>query len=352
MLSRHGEHLFVERKRKPPQDGIGRVAASFANSLGGWILLGVEDDGSLFGYTLPKRADAQSHIGQILANEVEPLPPFVATSYTLDGVDLVVIRVFESSDTPHLVKATGAVPIRTPKGTEPITDQAVLLQLARRGEAALDVARVRLASDVIALELVTPDRPDLVASHTVSPTVFVRAALVTSPPSFASWATSKSAPAAAIRTLEEVARILGASITQPEISSRARGVGVGCNGQANARLIAIRVAFDAGGVLGARITQMAQAADLHSIDAEYVSPLVLALGDALAAADVHGRTVWRCDITLPRQDFKLEGAPRQTGRPFFASGELSSPPEYQASAQLTKTWVREFAREMGVPAYD
>ena len=71
----HGEHLFVERKQSLPSDGIGRVAASFANALGGWILLGVADDGTMPGFSLPSRTDAQSHIGQLLANEVEPTPP-------------------------------------------------------------------------------------------------------------------------------------------------------------------------------------------------------------------------------------------------------------------------------------
>lgn len=351
----HGEHLFVERKQNLPKDGLGRVAASFANSLGGWILLGVADDGSIPGYALPVGTDAQAHIGHLLSNEVEPLPPFVASGYTLDGADLLVIRIFESSDTPHLLKRSGAVPMRTPKGTEPITEQGLLLQLARRGEAAQEAARTRLASDLIALELATPDRPDLIAVGDSGPYVVVRAGLVTSPPHFAAWATSKAAPEAAAQGAREVARILGASMDTrgPETSSRGRGVGLGWSGQANTVPLWIRIAIDAGGVVGGRIGRShVDSTTLDAIRSDYVSPLMLGVGDVLTAAGVYGRTVWRVDISLPRQDFQLEDAPRSPRGPFFASGELSSPPTFEDTASLTDAWVREFAREMGVPDYD
>jgi hypothetical protein len=355
MLIGHGEHLFVERKQGLPKDGLGRIAASFANSLGGWILLGVADNGSLEGYDLPERTDAQSHIGQLLANEVEPLPPFVAARYTLDDRDLVLIRVFESADTPHLVKRTGAVPIRTPKGTMPITDQQLLLQLARRGEAAVEAARARLASDLITLELRAPDRPDLVAVNDSEPYVVVRAGLVTAPPHFTSWAISKEAPDAAGRGAREIARILGASMDErgPAVSPRARGVGAHLSGQANTIPIAVSTAIDAAGVIGARIGRSGvEKATLRDIDSQYVSPLVLAVGDVLKRAGVYGRSVWRVDIGLPRQNFELTDAPRPTGRMFYAWGELSSPPEFEDSNSLISVWMREFAREMGVPDYE
>ena len=79
---------------------------------------------------------------------------------------------------------------------------------------------------------------------------------------------------------------------------------------------------------------------------------MLAVGDVLKAAGVYGRTVWRVDIGLPLQDFQVVDAPRRLGRPFFASGELSSPPDFEDTAALTDSFVREFAREMGLPDYD
>jgi hypothetical protein len=63
----HGEDLFVERKQELPSgSGFGATVASFANTLGGWILLGVADDQSLVGYPNGAVLDLQSHIGHIL----------------------------------------------------------------------------------------------------------------------------------------------------------------------------------------------------------------------------------------------------------------------------------------------
>jgi predicted HTH transcriptional regulator len=98
----HGEDLFVERKQQPPErSGLGAAVASFANTLGGWLLLGVRDDGTIEGYAEDARTDVQSHFGQVLANQVDPLPPFVADVREVDGKPVTILRVFESADTPR-----------------------------------------------------------------------------------------------------------------------------------------------------------------------------------------------------------------------------------------------------------
>jgi predicted HTH transcriptional regulator len=49
-LVRHGEDLLVERKQDLPKaPRFGAAAGSLANTLGGWILLGVADDGTVHG---------------------------------------------------------------------------------------------------------------------------------------------------------------------------------------------------------------------------------------------------------------------------------------------------------------
>src|SRR4051812_20226286 len=85
-LIEHGEDLFVERKLIPPKDGgFGATVASFANTIGGWVLLGIADDGTIKGWEPPGRADAQSHLGEILRQQCDPLPPFVAAIREIDG---------------------------------------------------------------------------------------------------------------------------------------------------------------------------------------------------------------------------------------------------------------------------
>jgi hypothetical protein len=63
---------------------------------------------------------------------------------TLDGLDLVVIRVEASRQTPHLVKATGTVYVREHGGKQPITSQARLLELCVRPEQAEQSAVQRM----------------------------------------------------------------------------------------------------------------------------------------------------------------------------------------------------------------
>src|SRR6266542_3706475 len=93
----HGEDLFVERKRQPPSDGLGPTVCSFANTLGGWVLLGIDDETKeVHGFSFGERTDVQSHLGQLLRNEIDPSPPFVAGQFELDGKPLVVTRIFES----------------------------------------------------------------------------------------------------------------------------------------------------------------------------------------------------------------------------------------------------------------
>lgn len=46
-LINEGETLFVERKERDPKDGLGATVASFANILGGWLLIGVSNVGTI-----------------------------------------------------------------------------------------------------------------------------------------------------------------------------------------------------------------------------------------------------------------------------------------------------------------
>ncbi len=140
-----GEALFVERKREQPKNGIGPAVASFANTLGGWLLLGVADKGGLVDFD-PGRGDFTDKVRHLLSQQVDPIPPFAAAVSELDGNRVGVIRVFESADTPHLVLSDGSVPIREPGGMRRIQSHAELIELAKRGNEARAEARHRLHS--------------------------------------------------------------------------------------------------------------------------------------------------------------------------------------------------------------
>jgi len=87
------DETVAERKGSPPKDGMGPTIAAFANSGGGWVLLGVRDDGTLAGFRVPGKAHAQDWLRDKLRTAVDPLPPFAAKTITLDGHEIVVVRV-------------------------------------------------------------------------------------------------------------------------------------------------------------------------------------------------------------------------------------------------------------------
>lgn len=153
-----GETLFVERKATDPKVGLGATVASFANMLGGWVLIGVANDGTVIGYKPKGRADVQDHVRDLLRKQVYPLPPFAAVSVDVDNTTIGVVRVAESSDTPHIT-SEGVIYVRNPGGKHRVTDHRDILALARRGEDARVEAERRLYGlPMVADAMKTPER--------------------------------------------------------------------------------------------------------------------------------------------------------------------------------------------------
>jgi hypothetical protein len=146
------ETLFVEYKSSLDGEGyrVAEAAASFANTLGGWVVIGLGDDGAPSGWVPPK--NVTDRLWQILDYWLDPLPAFAAQLREHEGVPIGLIRIYESTDTPHVLK-NGKVVVRSvaevrnhcrvyrPGG---IDTQTVLRQLAERGSQAIRDAHHRL----------------------------------------------------------------------------------------------------------------------------------------------------------------------------------------------------------------
>jgi predicted HTH transcriptional regulator len=75
-MVREGETL-VELKAQIPREGIGPTIASFANTLGGWVILGVDDETrQVVGWKSKGRTDDVDYLHELLRREVDPMPPF------------------------------------------------------------------------------------------------------------------------------------------------------------------------------------------------------------------------------------------------------------------------------------
>lgn len=351
-----GESLFIERKQKEPRTGFGPAVASFANTLGGFLLLGVADDKTLVGYD-PGRGDFTDKIRHKLRSQVEPLPPFAARAFELNGHVIGVIRVFESTDTPHIVIGNGSVPVRESGGIRNIESHAELVELARRGERARADAERRLQE----LPYVYSELDTSSSGSTVPRQGYVvRATPLTRPEGFADRILSTSFGS----TARETARDLfpGPPFANPRhrvetFSLGQRGFNVTSHQEgAHERSSVIA---DAGGVVVARIerpkplqphgTQLRP----ESVEGEII-PLLQAVAHLFEKLDSHGRAV--CDLLV--NGFAGAGFTHQrAGSDVLQSdwihigGEITMPPDQEEIMELAHGWVNELARAAGLQVW-
>jgi hypothetical protein len=353
-LIQHGEDLFVERKQEPPAgSGLGAAVASFANTLGGWLLLGVKDDRTVSGYAPKAGTDPQSHFGNVLANQVDPSPPFVADVREHRGQAVTVLRVFESMDTPHIVVDTGAVYLRDSSGKRPVGDQRLLLELARRGESALRDAHRRFRDLELQIqELAAFDRPDLFAVGIEGVVLIARAAPLTVTPQFADWAISNAAVKACRDHIVELADALG--VDPPETSVRPRGRGFGIGWGAGSK--AAKLVVDSGGIIGARLDQPAPLdgrLNPAHLRGSNLRPLIASVDKALGSAEAVGRVAWHFRIATSQSVSLSTGeGQRVPPRCFHASRELAFPATTEELDGLAGEVIREYVRETGAAEFE
>ena len=157
------ETLFVEHKKDLNEHSAYQLVsavAAFANTFGGWVLLGVHN-GKPCGSEMPWAAGGQptlvDAIRDRLRGALDPLPAFEARVMKHADCAVGVVRVYESFDTPHVTVSNGAVFVREVAGVEDastpkrsgagaraerkfvaiqIRSRQQLIDLARRGELA------------------------------------------------------------------------------------------------------------------------------------------------------------------------------------------------------------------------
>lgn len=362
-LVRHGEDLLVERKQDIPKDSrFGAAVGSLANTLGGWILLGVADDGSVTGFSIDRRLDLQSHLGALLQAQVDPLPPFVAEMREVDGQSIAVIRVFPSADSPHIVRGTGAVYVRSSKGKEPVDDHRTLLELARRGDMAEEAAHRRLRSlRGVGMALHTPDfNPgDVAWSEEPAMRYVVRAAPLTVTPAFSDWPLTR-------RAAEALSAVADEHLLPPRRPPYGRqtpyptpiGRGIVVRGSqevhANCADEATLVA-DSGGVIGLSIRRGSLSGQptllLNAALEEELMPLATALSSLLNQAEAYGRAV--VDLwLLTARGVQVPGAASEGDHQVHVSRELTVPADDDEVRALAESWHRELQRNFGIVKFE
>jgi Putative DNA-binding domain len=146
------ETLFVEHKTSVGGEAfqVAKAMCSFANTLGGWVLIGVTNGapnaGLPDGWEPVVGADLTDRVREALKeNRVDPIPAFAATVRNVGEQPVGVVRVYESADAPHVIR-NGQVFVRSvaedsnrqrvyrPGGVETQTVLIELVERGRRGE--------------------------------------------------------------------------------------------------------------------------------------------------------------------------------------------------------------------------
>lgn len=151
------EGYSIEYKRDVPGSEPGRsiakVIASFANTYGGWLILGITEEfnneaGEPCGINLSDHPQAKETVQQWVQTRIQPIPHFASQllkSPEDEDKAVLVVRVSESWDTPHVMD-DGVVYRRTGEQSNPIepeTDRWTLDRLyQRRSEREQTMNRV------------------------------------------------------------------------------------------------------------------------------------------------------------------------------------------------------------------
>jgi hypothetical protein len=377
------ETLFVEHKTGLKEKGfqVAKAVCSFANTLGGWVLVGVTDGrpnaGEPGGWDPIAPEAFTDRVRQALRdNKVDPIPSFAATvrHHGPHALPVGVVRVYESYDTPH-VMGNGQVFVRSvaedrdqtrvyrPGGVE---TQSVLVQLANRGQSGSAKAK----------DLLRPDRAPLAAqiagmssSHAAVNdvgVVSVRAVPLTGD-RLADWAIS----ARALEVLEPAARRLACRTDDTPIgppTPYASGISIRAQssnllpGQHDRRSGAAVVGTDAAGLICAAITldPTLEREDpvLLSLDGFrdlLVSPLLHAVCNILEGAEMYGRVLLQLNVGNTRNVLLILEAegPKKPPPAFPAGGTLSLPlePGRHELQALAEDWRSDFGRAMGYATY-
>jgi hypothetical protein len=339
------ETLFVEHKSGIGSEdsfGLAKAVASFANTIGGWLLVGVRDGAPLGTEEQWAASGAPTLVDAVrdrLRGEIDPLPAFEARVLQHARGPVGVVRVYESTDTPHVSIRTGAVFVREVAGVDDASDPR-RSGAGLRGDRAYEAAQIRSRVQLLELsdrgrraavrveEILDPLRPTPLISERLNvkfepigkggvqpvPTdavrVVVRLVPLTLPPRFRSWATTARASAAVLGAGEFLSMRQGLdnSWSEPDPSGASVVVpletGVIHQDAVGLPLeVRARVAVDGAGIAGAVLEFEAPENEgrrrwirLSTLASSIIKPVIAATAQVLEAGEFLGRS--RCQIEL------------------------------------------------------
>jgi hypothetical protein len=390
-LLAENETLFAEHKSdiaKGEGYQLAKAAASFANTLGGWILIGVRDGNPISNWNPPPGAFVDA-VRQRLEGQIDPLPSFAAGVFPHGEDQIGVVRIYESTDTPHILIADGSVVVREPAQDSklrkrgqyeatPIRSHYELSQLAQRGQQAQNAAEARLAQGRLPLiersmrfhwTQAASNRGvfETVAGET--PALILRAVPLNLSGRWKEWAVSDAAVDVATRLASQV---IDGEVEVDSPTPDPGGVAVTARGCQSARWIpeghrfmtpVATAAIDAGGAIGLRLgfeiqdgnglvndwRRLDEAAGPKGLIGPLLADLVAALADAehLGRFGVHLIWLGMGELFRVEPDNRGEGSPP----PYLPGGgslTVDGSADTTELDRLAQRWSEELMRGAGV----
>ena len=130
-IIRMGESSVLEFKTEEVHnDSIAKEVVAFSNFMGGKLLVGVRDDGSIIGTTNRK---VEEMIVQVCRNNVTPSVLPRTEFMDVEGKEILVVEIPKGSNRPYKVKTTGKFYVRAGSSSvEPTNEE--LARLFQNGE--------------------------------------------------------------------------------------------------------------------------------------------------------------------------------------------------------------------------
>jgi predicted HTH transcriptional regulator len=143
-LIEEGENIQVEFKRKfSTHDKIAREMIAFANTKGGYVLFGVDDDKKIVGVESEK--ETTELVKDAAFNYCEPPLEFSIEYREIEGKEIVIVKIPESIKKPHRIQdyqsnldiTTAVVPIRVNDKSVQASKEMIRILRAQTNQAAL-----------------------------------------------------------------------------------------------------------------------------------------------------------------------------------------------------------------------
>ena len=152
LLRSEGENFFFEFKsdRESPRKLMKEVSA-FANTFGGYIFLGVEDDRTVSGC----REWTEQRIHTAIHDSLTPVPVFDVRKFVIEGKTVLVLRVEEGGFPPYVTNE-GSIYERVSSGSYPIKDTNRLTQLFNKMQSCLEYIENKIEIEQIRIDSSSP----------------------------------------------------------------------------------------------------------------------------------------------------------------------------------------------------